>query len=167
MPLLLCQLEGQYIHAQTPPWLWCGCDMDGTGMYIISRRDADQAGCSGGIPVKHLSKLTCMLLAVLLAETPGPIPGLIDERVEIIVTGETDLPGCFFLSFPFSRNLLGLDGKGSIVWEKYEPFASPDQPGSFWDFKQHTVDGEVYYSHHDNTDTYDNDGLTGYGPGSE
>ena len=123
--------------------------------------------------MKHLSKLACGLLAVLLvmlplcapAEAPGPIPGMFDERAEIVVMGETDLPGRFFLSFPFSRNLMVLDGKGNIVWEKYEPFASPDQPGSFWDFKQHVVDGEVYYSYHDNTGTYDNYGLTGYGPG--
>lgn len=27
------------------------------------------------------------------------------------------------------------------------------------------MDGEVYYSYHDQTGTYDNDGLTGYGPG--
>ena len=123
--------------------------------------------------MKHLSKLVCGLLAMLLAilplcalaEAPGPIPGMIDEKAEIIVTGETDLPGRFFLSFPFSRNLIVLDGKGNIVWDKYEPFESPDQPGSFWDFKQHVVDDEVYYSYHDNTGTYDNYGLTGYGPG--
>ena len=123
--------------------------------------------------MRHYLKRVCGLLAVLLAmlplcamaEMPGPIPGMIDEKAEIIVTGETDLPGRFFLSFPFSRNLMVLDGKGKIVWEKYEPFASPDQPGAFWDFKQHVVDGEVYYSYHDNTGTYDNYGLTGYGPG--
>ena len=120
--------------------------------------------------MKHLSKVVCVLLALMLplcalAEAPGPIPGMIDEKVEIIVNGETDLLGHFFLSFPFSRNLIMLDGKGNVVWEKYEPFANPDQPGAFWDFKQHKVDGEVYYSYHDQTGTYDNYGLTGYGPG--
>lgn len=121
--------------------------------------------------MNYLFKLACGLLAALLlllppgaqAEGPGPIPGMIDEKAEIIVTGETDLPGYFFLSFPFSRNLIVLDGKGNIVWEKYESFG--DQPGAFWDFKQHVVDGKVYYSYHDNTGTYDNYGLTGYGPG--
>jgi len=112
-----------------------------------------------------LSALLAMLPLCALAEAPVPIPGMIDEKAEIIVTGETDLSGHFFLSFPFSRNLMVLDGKGSIIWEKYEPFANPDQPGAFWDFKQHVVDGEVYYSYHDNTGTYDNYGLTGYGPG--
>ena len=95
--------------------------------------------------MKHLSKLVCVLLALMLsvcagAETPV-VPGMIDEKVEIIVNGETDLLGHFFLSFPFSRNLIVLDGRGDVVWEKYEPFANPDQPGAFWDFKKHVVDG--------------------------
>ena len=123
--------------------------------------------------MKHLSKLVWGLLAALMAllplcasaEMPGPVPGMIDEKVEIMVEGETDLPGCFYLSFPFSRNLIVLDGKGNIVWQKYEPFQSPDQPGAWWDFKKHVVDGEVYYSYHDQTGAYDNYGLTGYGPG--
>ena len=120
--------------------------------------------------MKHLSKVVCVLLALILplcalAEAPGPIPGMIDEKVEIIVNGETDLLGHFFLSFPFSRNLIVLDGSGNVVWEKYEPFSTPDQPGAFWDFKKHVVDGETYYSYHDQTGTYDNYGLTGYGPG--
>ena len=34
----------------------------------------------------------------------------------ISVKGSTDLPGHFFLSFAFSRNLIMLDGKGNIVW---------------------------------------------------
>ena len=123
--------------------------------------------------MKTLSKLACGILTVLLAmipldalaEVPGPIPGMIDEKAEIIVEGETDLPGCFYLSFPFSRNLIVLDGRGNVVWQKYEPFASADQPGSWWDFKKHVVEGRTYYSYHDNTGTYDNYGLTGYGPG--
>jgi len=121
--------------------------------------------------MKNMHKLLCVMLALCmlplfaLAEVPGPVPGMIDEKAEIIVEGETDLPGCFFLSFPFSRNLIMLDGKGEVVWSKYEPFVSPDQPGAFWDFKQHVVDGEVYYSYHDHTGTYDNYGLMGYGGG--
>ena len=123
--------------------------------------------------MKHLCKLICGLLLALLvllplgalSETPGPVPGMVDEKAEITVVGETDLPGHFYLSFPFSRNLIVLDGKGNIVWEKYEPFASPDQPGAWWDFKKHVVDGETYYSYHDHTGAYDNYGLTGYGPG--
>ena len=121
--------------------------------------------------MKNMRKLLCFMLAVCmlplcsLAEAPGPIPGMIDEKAEIIVEGETDLTGCFYLSFPFSRNLIVLNGKGNVVWQKYEPFQNPNQSGAFWDFKKHVVDGEVYYSYHDNTGTYDNYGLTGYGPG--
>ena len=120
--------------------------------------------------MKKLIHMLCVLLAVCMlpvctwAEAPV-VPSMIDERAEITVVGETDLPGYFFLSFPMSRNLMVLDGKGNVIWEKYEPFLSPEQPGAFWDFKQHTVGGEVYYSYHDQTGTYDNYGLTGYGPG--
>lgn len=120
--------------------------------------------------MKKLIHLLCVLLAVCMlpvcagAEAPV-VPSMIDEKAEITVVGETDLTGRFFLSFPMSRNLMVLDGKGNVIWEKYEPFLSPEQPGAFWDFKQHTVDGEVYYSYHDQTGTYDNYGLTGYGPG--
>ncbi|MBQ3232410.1 MAG: hypothetical protein IJA93_05530, partial [Clostridia bacterium] len=121
--------------------------------------------------MKNMRRLLCFMLAVCmlplcsLAEAPGSIPGMIDEKAEIIVEGETDLTGCFYLSFPFSRNLIVLNGKGNVVWQKYEPFENPNQSGAFWDFKKHVVDGEVYYSYHDNTGTYDNYGLTGYGPG--
>ena len=120
--------------------------------------------------MKKLIHLLCVLLAMCMlpvgagAEAPV-VPSMIDEKAEITVVGETDLLGRFFLSFPMSRNLMVLDGKGNVIWEKYEPFLSPEQPGAFWDFKQHTVDGEVYYSYHDQTGTYDNYGLTGYGPG--
>lgn len=64
-----------------------------------------------------------------------------------------------------SRNLIVLDGKGNVIWEKYEPFLSPEQPGALWDFKQHVINGETYYSYHDQTGTYETYGLTGYGPG--
>lgn len=106
----------------------------------------------------------CVLPVCVQAETPI-VPGMIDEKVEITVQGETDLPGHFFLSFPFSRNLIMLDGRGNVVWEKYAPFESAGQPGAWWDFKQHKVNGEIYYSYHDHTGTYDDYGLTGYGPG--
>lgn len=121
--------------------------------------------------MRFVSAIGCLLAAMLAlapvcvcAQAPV-VPSMIDEKAQIIVEGQTDLPGHFFLSFPFSRNLIMLDGKGDVVWEKYEPFASPDQPGAFWDFKKHVVDGETYYSYHDQTGSYDNYGLTGYGPG--
>lgn len=41
--------------------------------------------------------------------------GACDPRQEIIVEGGTDLPGRFFLSFPFSRNLTMLDGHDFLL----------------------------------------------------
>ena len=49
-----------------------------------------------------------------------------DGLAKIKVEGETDLPGNFFLSFVYSRNLIMLDGKGNIVWSKHE-----DQPKEY------------------------------------
>lgn len=81
------------------------------------------------------------------------------------VSGETDLPGNFYLSFVYSRSIIMLDGKGNIVWSKHE-----DQPWDgvmtgWWDFKKHDLDGETYYSYHDQIGTYDNYGLEGFAPG--
>ena len=80
------------------------------------------------------------------------------------VTGETDLPGNFFLSFVYSRNIIMLNGKGDVVWSKHE-----DQPEGmhtgWWDFKKHDVGGKTYYSYHDQIGTYDNYGFEGYAPG--
>lgn len=124
--------------------------------------------------MKRLYKYICGFLAAAMelvpvcacaAEIAPAAPAMTEERVEFTVEGETNLPGNFFLSFPFSRNLIMLDGKGEIVWSKHEKFVSEDQPGSLWDFKKHNVNGETYYSYHDHTGTYDNYGLTGYGPG--
>lgn len=81
--------------------------------------------------MKKLIHLLCVLLAMCMlpvgagAEAPV-VPSMIDEKAEITVVGETDLPGNFFLSFPMSRNLMVLDGKGQVVWEKYETFLSPE-----------------------------------------
>lgn len=88
-------------------------------------------------------------------------PGLCEYEV----IGETDLPGQFFLSFVYSRNLILLDGKGNLVWSKHEdPVAEGVQTG-FWDFKKHVIDGKTYYSYHDQTGAYDNYGMEGYAPG--
>jgi len=88
-----------------------------------------------------------------------------DGLAKIKVEGETDLPGNFFLSFVFSRNLIMLDGKGNIVWSKHEDQPAKDANTGFWDFKKHDVDGKVYYSYHDQNYKMDNYGLTGYAPG--
>ena len=88
-----------------------------------------------------------------------------DGLAKIKVEGETDLPGNFFLSFVYSRNLIMLDGKGNIVWSKHEEQPSKDVNTGFWDFKKHDVDGEVYYSYHDQNYKFDNYDLLGYAPG--
>jgi hypothetical protein len=80
------------------------------------------------------------------------------------VNGETDLPGNFFLSFVYTRNLIMLDGKGNIVWSKHEDNPEGVMTG-FWDFKKHVIDGKTYYSYHDQILSYDGYGLEGFAPG--
>ena len=83
-------------------------------------------------------------------EAAGPEEAVIaDGLAKISVKGETDLPGNFFLSFVYSRNLIMLDGKGNIVWSKHEEQPAKDANTGFWDFKKHDVDGTTYYSYHD------------------
>lgn len=81
------------------------------------------------------------------------------------VTGETDLPGNFFLSFVYSRNLIMLDGKGNVVWSKHEEQPWEGVNAGWWDFKKHVIDGKTYYSYHDQIGTYDNYGFAGFAPG--
>lgn len=84
---------------------------------------------------------------------------------EFTVHGETDLPGNFYLSFVFSRNLIMLDGKGNIVWSKHEEQPEEGMTTGLWDFKKHVIDGKTYYSYHDQTGAYDSYGLEGFAPG--
>ena len=79
-----------------------------------------------------------------------------DGLAKIKVDGQTDLPGNFFLSFVYSRNLIMLDGKGNIVWSKHEEQPSKDVNTGWWDFKKHDVDGKTYYSYHDQNYKFDN-----------
>ena len=88
-----------------------------------------------------------------------------DGLAKVSAEGETDLPGHFFLSFVYSRNLIMLDGKGNIVWSKHEDQPSEDVTTGFWDFKKHEVDGKTYYSYHDQNYRFDSYGLLGYAPG--
>ena len=88
-----------------------------------------------------------------------------DGLANINVEGETDLPGNFFLSFVYSRNLIMLDGKGQIVWSKHEEQPTKDVTTGWWDFKKHDVNGTTYYSYHDQNYQMDNYGLLGYAPG--
>lgn len=68
-------------------------------------------GSGGGTPESGTSSK---------AEAASPKPVIADGLVSINVEGETDLPGNFFLSFVYSRNIIMLDGKGNIVWSKHE-----------------------------------------------
>lgn len=124
--------------------------------------------------MKSIHKILRGLLAVSLAivplcscasQTESTEPVIADGLPGFTVEGETDLSGNFYLSFPYTRDLIMLDGKGNIVWSKHEDISAPSGLGSFWDFKKHEVDGEIYYSYHDETGTYDNYGLMGYSPG--
>ena len=100
-----------------------------------------------------------------LAAPSAKAPVVADGLAKISVEGTTELPGNFYLSFVFSRNLIMLDGKGNIVWSKHEEQPSEGANTGWWDFKKHVVNGRTYYSYHDQTGAYDNYGLTGYAPG--
>ena len=48
-------------------------------------------------------------------------PVIAEGLPKINVNGKTNLTGHFFISFPFTKNLIMMDGKGNIVWSKHEP----------------------------------------------
>ena len=107
-----------------------------------------------------LSALLCMTAC---AESAAPAAtGTIPK---FTVHGETDLPGNFYLSFVFTRNLIMLDGKGNVVWSKHEEQPAEGMRTGWWDFKKHMIDGKTYYSYHDQTGAYDGYGLEGFAPG--
>ena len=121
-------------------------------------------------PIKTLGLILTTILATCVlcgcASNESKAEPVVDQGLAgITVEGETELPGNFYLSFPFSRDLIMLDGKGDIVWSKHEDITAESGLGSFWDFKKHEVGEDVYYSYHDETGTYDNYGLLGYSPG--
>jgi len=99
------------------------------------------------------------------AEKKGTDAVIADGLAKIETEGDSGLPGNFFLSFVYSRNLIMLDGKGNIVWSKHEEQPSKDVTTGWWDFKKHEVDGKTYYSYHDQNYQMDNYGLLGYAPG--
>ena len=124
--------------------------------------------------MKHVRNTIIMTAAALmlavwsslgLAAPSAKAPVVADGLAKIAVEGATDLPGNFYLSFVFSRNLIMLDGKGNIVWSKHEEQPKEGANTGWWDFKKHVVNGRTYYSYHDQTGAYDNYGLTGYAPG--
>lgn len=122
--------------------------------------------------IKHLILTFCMILftaAVFVGcgkqTTSNQGNVVADGLAKIKVEGQTDLPGNFYLSFVFSRNLIMLDGKGNIVWSKHEEQPKEGLSTGWWDFKKHVINGKTYYSYHDQTGNYDNYGLVGYAPG--
>ncbi len=84
---------------------------------------------------------------------------------EYTINGETDLDGNFFISFVYSKNIIMLDGKGNVVWSKHEDPDSTGVRAGFWDFKKHVINGETYYSYHDQNTSGDKFGLEGFAPG--
>ncbi len=91
--------------------------------------------------------------------------GAVEGLPEFAVNGSTDLPGNFFLSFVYTRNLIMLDGKGNVVWSKHEDQPDEESHTGWWDFKKHVIDGKTYYSYHDQIAGYDNFGFQGFAPG--
>ena len=63
--------------------------------------------------------LAALMLAVWsglgMAAPSAQQPVVAEGLAKIAVEGTTDLPGNFYLSFVFSRNLIMLDGKGNII----------------------------------------------------
>ena len=118
-----------------------------------------------------LSVASLLALAVSLCACGGAAssggsrePVVAEGLPAFTVTGETDLPGNFYLSFVYSRNNIMLDGKGNVVWSKHEDQPEDSHTG-WWDFKKHEIDGKTYYSYHDQIGTYDNFGFAGFAPG--
>lgn len=95
----------------------------------------------------------------------GSEPVIAEGLPAIHVEGTTDLPGNFYLSWVYSRDIAMLDGQGNIVWSKHENQPAEGMNTGWWDFKKHVIDGKTYYSYHDQTGAYDNFGLEGYAPG--
>ncbi len=112
--------------------------------------------------------LALLCIGAMLAMTYAMVFMDSEQRTglpEYTIDGETDLQGNFYISFVYSKNIMMLDGKGNLVWYKHE---APDVTGvnaGFWDFKKHVVNGETYYSYHDQNTSGDKYGLEGYAPG--
>ena len=95
----------------------------------------------------------CMILLAMPACKAEALQTGAEGLPVYTVHGETDLPGNFYLSFVYSRNLIMMDGKGNVVWSKHEEQPEEGMHTGLWDFKKHVIDGETYYSYHDQTGT--------------
>ena len=143
----------------------CGPDVE---MEILHRCERDNPMKKTNLKILSLILTMVLIAGVFCACTANESESeavAAEGLSKFTVEGETDLPGNFYISFPSERDLIMLDGKGNIVWSKHEDITAESGLGSFWDFKKHEIDGEVYYSYHDETGTYDNYNLIGFSPG--
>lgn len=110
---------------------------------------------------------SCLILASCGKEKAGAAggTGAVEGLPAYTVEGSTDLPGNFFISFVYTKNLIMMDGKGNVVWSKHEDQPDKDTHTGWWDFKKHVIDGRTYYSYHDQNADCDNYGFAGFAPG--
>ena len=82
----------------------------------------------------------------------------------IAVTGASQTPGDFFVSFINTRSIVKTDNEGKILFYRNED--SEDTQYGLWDFKAHQIDGKTYYSYH-STDSHPENTFvfTGHNPG--
>ena len=118
------------------------------------------------IRTEHAITVACVAVAICIAALVITFEDRDDSQIpKFTVSGETDLPGNFFISFVYSKNIVMLDGKGEVVWYKHEDAPADGSHTGFWDFKKHDVGGTIYYSYHDQIAGYDKLGIEGYAPG--
>ena len=81
----------------------------------------------------------------------------------ITVTGTSQTPGDFFLSFINTRTIVKTDNEGNILYYRNED--SPDTQYGLWDFKTHQLNGKTYYSYHSTESHPEAIVFTGHNPG--
>lgn len=117
------------------------------------------------LPVVIVLVLSISAVSVAVIDHSDDSSPTAEELPVYTITGETDLPGNFFISFVFSKNIIMLDGKGDVVWYKHGDPDPNGVPTGYWDFKKHIIGDNVYYSYHDQNGSYDKYGIEGYAPG--
>ena len=143
--------------------LACGCGSSASEPTDASSTSTQQTSTA---PDAAASDAAAPGAAAPDAAAPGAAAPVVAEGLPAIhVEGATDLPGNFYLSWVYSRDIAMLDGQGNIVWSKHEDQPAEGLATGWWDFKKHVIDGTVYYSYHDQTGAYDNYGLEGFAPG--
>ncbi len=141
-----------------------GCSTDKTAIPDTAAKAVEQGPESDGTVIPDTAAKTVEQDVEPAGNTPlqtGAVQGL----PELTVSGGTELPGNFFLSFVYTRNLIMMDGRGNIVWSKHEEQPREGVHTGLWDFKKHVAQGKTYYSYHDQIADYDNFGFQGFAPG--